>query len=156
VATGGISRGKFDFVASELAALGVNRVFHEVAQRPGKPLWFGVGRGGVPVFALPGNPVSSMVCLRRYVIPGLGRAGGADPEPVRTAALAAAARAPSRTTWFLPVRISSGPGAAALAEPAAPNTSGDFAAVSDTDGFVELSAGPGTFPAGHVARFWDW
>ena len=46
-------------------------IFHKVAQRPGKPLWFGVAPSGAAVFGLPGNPVSTLVCLGRYVLPAL-------------------------------------------------------------------------------------
>jgi molybdopterin molybdotransferase len=58
--------------------------------------------------------------------------------------------------YFLPVKLSSSPAAALLATPAPVNTSGDFAGLVDTDGFVELPAGQDGFPAGTVARFWAW
>ena len=61
--------------------LGVRVVFHKVAQRPGKPLWFGVGAGGQTVYALPGNPVSTLVCLVRYVLAGLRGVAGSDARP---------------------------------------------------------------------------
>ena len=57
--TGGVSKGKFDFLPGELARQGVRKIFHGVAQRPGKPFWFGIGGRLTPVFALPGNPVSA-------------------------------------------------------------------------------------------------
>src|SRR5207342_89219 len=60
--TGGISKGKFDFLPAELDAQGVQKIFHGVAQRPGKPLWFGLTPDQKPVFALPGNPVSAYTC----------------------------------------------------------------------------------------------
>src|ERR1019366_3479529 len=68
--TGGVSKGKFDFLPAELEAQGVKKIFHGVAQRPGKPFWFGLNPDGKPVFALPGNPVSAYTCLHRYVLPG--------------------------------------------------------------------------------------
>ena len=58
--------GKYDFVPSTLQALGVEKVFYKVRQRPGKPLWFGHLNRERFVFALPGNPVSAMVCFRYY------------------------------------------------------------------------------------------
>ena len=63
--SGGISKGRFDFVPSVLATLGVVNRIAGVAQRPGKPFWFGVTPRGGPVFALPGNPVSTSVCFAR-------------------------------------------------------------------------------------------
>ena len=84
VLSGGVSAGRFDHVPAVLAALGVREVFHGIAQRPGRPMWFGVGAGGQAVFALPGNPVSVLVCLARYVIPALGRmVGRARPAPAQ-------------------------------------------------------------------------
>src|SRR4051794_32142489 len=59
--SGGVSAGKFDLVPDVLHKLGVEQVFHKIALRPGKPLWFGVKHDSerdIIVFALPGNPVS--------------------------------------------------------------------------------------------------
>jgi len=153
---GGVSKGKFDFLPAVLAELGVQKKFQGVAQRPGKPLWFGLSPRARPVFALPGNPVSSYICLHRYVLPALARAAGAPPAAPRLAALTAPVAFKPPLAYFLPVKLLSGPAAELLAAPAAVNTSGDFAGLVDTDGFVELPAGPDAFPAGTVARFWEW
>jgi len=67
--SGGVSMGRFDYVPQVLAELGIEVIFHKVEQRPGRPMWFGTGRGKT-VYALPGNPVSTLVCLVRYVLPG--------------------------------------------------------------------------------------
>jgi len=77
--SGGVSAGKFDLVPEVLAALGVERVLHKIALRPGKPLWFGIHRNGerrVPVFGLPGNPVSSFVCFELFVRPTIAALAG--------------------------------------------------------------------------------
>ncbi|HTQ31458.1 MAG TPA: molybdopterin molybdotransferase MoeA [Opitutaceae bacterium] len=154
--TGGVSKGKFDFLPGVLDDLGVRKKFHGVAQRPGKPFWFGLSPRAQPVFALPGNPVSSYTCLHRYVLPALARAAGATPEPPRLAALATPVSFKHPLTYFLPVKLRSGPAAELLAEPAAVNTSGDFAGLVGTDGFVELPAEKDEFPAGTLAPFWAW
>ena len=83
ILTGGVSMGEFDFVPQVLDDLGMELVFHKVLQRPGMPLWFGMSPAGKPVFALPGNPVSSLVCLVRYVAPALLAALGATLRPQR-------------------------------------------------------------------------
>lgn len=70
LSTGGVSMGAFDLVRQTLADLGVAERFWKVAMRPGKPLTFGM-RSGTPVFGLPGNPVSSLVCFYLYVRPAL-------------------------------------------------------------------------------------
>lgn len=79
VLSGGVSAGKFDLVPEVLAELGVEQVFHKVALRPGKPLWFGIKTDGerrVFVFGLPGNPVSSLVCFELFVRPAIAALAG--------------------------------------------------------------------------------
>jgi molybdopterin molybdotransferase len=156
IITGGVSKGQFDFFPSELERQGVRKVFHGVAQRPGKPFWFGVSARMTPVFALPGNPVSAYTCLHRYVLPALDHAGGIPPrEPLR-AVLAEPVAPKVRLAWFLPVRISSGPQAELVATPGGVATSGDFGGLVQTDGFVELPATDEGFPAGYMAPFRRW
>jgi molybdopterin molybdotransferase len=85
--TGGVSAGQRDLVPETLEALGVRRVFHKVRLKPGKPIWFGIGRiredrdagaasdearrPGPLVFGLPGNPVSGLVGYLLFVRPAL-------------------------------------------------------------------------------------
>jgi molybdopterin molybdotransferase len=156
VITGGVSKGKFDFMPAELDRQGVRKIFHGVAQRPGKPMWFGQSARQTPVFALPGNPVSAYTCLHRYVLPALAGASGLTPVPLPLAALAAPVTFKPKLTCFLPVRLSSGPRAELVATPDPANTSGDFAGLVGTDGFVELPAGETEFAAGRVVPFWAW
>ena len=66
--SGGISVGEYDFVKQALENNGVTEIFYKVNQRPGKPLWFGT-KGNTKVFALPGNPASSLSCFYLYVLP---------------------------------------------------------------------------------------
>jgi molybdopterin molybdotransferase len=72
LSTGGVSVGQFDHVKVVLDELGLRQLFHGVAQKPGRPLKFGT-IGGRPIFGLPGNPVSTMVCFYLYVRPALLR-----------------------------------------------------------------------------------
>lgn len=78
--TGGVSAGDKDLVPAALAAAGVEQVFHKVALKPGKPIWFGVAprQPGPPrlVFGLPGNPVSSLVGFHLFVRPALAVLAG--------------------------------------------------------------------------------
>lgn len=167
--TGGVSKGRFDHLPAVLEELGVTKHFHGVAQRPGKPMFFGTfGRPGdflhpedtrvVSVFALPGNPVSSFICTHRYVLPALAtmvahaRRGG--PEH---AALAAGAKPHRELTLFVPARRTSSPADARTMVDLQPtNTSGDFAAVATTDGFVEIPPAPNPLAAGAVVPFVRW
>lgn len=136
VLTGGVSMGKFDFVPDVLAELGVEKQIHRVSQRPGKPLWFGT-RGEKAVFALPGNPVSALVCLYRYVLPFLERASGVPYRAPRRVRLAWEVKSLPRFTRFLPVTLDAEAGEL-TASPVEINTSGDFLSLARSDGFVEL------------------
>ena len=74
--SGGISVGDYDFVKVALEQLAVETLFYKVRQRPGKPLYFGKKENSF-VFALPGNPASTLSCFYIYVVPLLiGLKGG--------------------------------------------------------------------------------
>lgn len=156
ILSGGVSMGQFDHVPATLAQLGVAAIFHKVLQRPGLPLWFGRDGAGKAVFALPGNPVSSLVCLVRYVVPGIEVALGATPRAVPRVRLAEAVEFKADLTCFQPVTLDWSPTGEATARPRATNTSGDFVALGGTDGFVELPRGQDLFPAGYAASFYAW
>ena len=156
VLTGGVSMGKYDFVPGVLERLGVELVFHRIEQRPGRPMWFGVSRASRPVFALPGNPVSTLVCLIRYVVPALWKAMGADPETEEWVRLGEDVKFPADLVYFLPVKLRADTTGALLADPQPTNTSGDHAALGGTDGFIELPRGADVFPAGTPARLFRW
>lgn len=156
VISGGVSAGRFDHVPSVLDSLGVRRIFHQVSQRPGRPLWFGVSTSGVAVFALPGNPVSVLVCLSRYVIPALLAAAGARVAARPAVALAQAHEFRSPLTCFLPVALEYDRQGTGLAAPRPTRGSGDFISLAGTDGFVELPPGPALHPAGLVVPFYRW
>jgi molybdopterin molybdotransferase len=70
ISTGGVSVGDFDFVKNVMGEIGNAMHFWQVAMRPGKPLAFGAIEG-VPLFGLPGNPVSAMVSFEQFVRPSL-------------------------------------------------------------------------------------
>ncbi|MGB3775867.1 MAG: gephyrin-like molybdotransferase Glp [Leeuwenhoekiella sp.] len=73
--SGGISVGDYDFVREALAKNGVNEIFYKINQKPGKPLWYGT-KDKKSVFALPGNPGSSLTCFYVYVWPTLRKIRG--------------------------------------------------------------------------------
>ncbi|MDH3490554.1 MAG: molybdopterin molybdotransferase MoeA [Gammaproteobacteria bacterium] len=156
ILSGGVSMGKADFVPGVMAELGVNVVFHKVSQRPGKPMWFGIGPNEEAVFALPGNPVSALVCCRQYVIPALAAASAATPLPPEFAVLAGDITFEPDLTCFQPVRLVSSAAGQVLAMPVKTNTSGDFTALSATDGYVELAREQSHFPAGTPVFLHRW
>jgi molybdopterin molybdotransferase len=156
VLSGGVSMGKFDLVPKVLAQLGVEEVFHNIAQRPGKPMWFGIGPQGQAVFGLPGNPVSTLVCLSRYVIPAIAEAMGTRRIGPERLALASPVTFQQTLTYFLPVAIDCDEWGRPWANPRPPNGSGDFLSLAGTDGFVELPPGPNTYPKGFVTSMFRW
>ena len=137
--SGGVSVGDLDLVKDALAASGVEQVFWQVAQKPGKPLAF--GRAGTRlVFGLPGNPVSALVCFYVYVRPALRRLQGHRRIhlPVVHATLARATRKARGLTEFLRVRLADaadGP----VATPVASQSSG---VLTGLGGGAALLVGP--------------
>jgi len=102
ITSGGVSMGDYDVVKEALAPRGV--WFGPVAMQPGKPQGFGrVGTEQVPIFCLPGNPVSSFVSFENFVLPALRRLMGMRPEmrPSVTARLTHAVRSPKGRRQFL-------------------------------------------------------
>src|SRR5208282_3870156 len=156
ILSGGVSMGKFDLVPKVLIQLGVQEVFHNVAQRPGKPMWFGIGPQGQAVFGLPGNPVSTLVCLIRYVIPAIAEAMGTRRVVPERLALAAPVTFQPALAYFLPVAIEHDDWGRPWASPRPTKGSGDFLSLAGTGGFVELPPGPNTFPKGFVATVYRW
>lgn len=156
IVTGGISKGKLDHLPQALNDLGVTTHLRGVAQRPGKPLWFGTTSRRTPVFGLPGNPVSTYTCFHRYVLPALRLMAGAFATPPASVVLAAPITFPPRLAYLLPVKLTSADDGRLLAQPAPFNTSGDLGGLLDTDGFVELPAEEEHFAVGRVVPLWRW
>lgn len=156
ILSGGVSEGKFDLVPRVLKTLGVEEVFYKVAQRPGMPMWFGIGPAGQAVFGLPGNPVATLVCLVRYVAAAALVAMGARRPPAELIALAEPVGFNKNMAYFLPVRVQYDALGHAAALPRPPNGPGDFLALTEADGFVELPPRPEGFPQGFVAQLYRW
>ena len=156
ILSGGVSMGKADYVPQVLAGLGVTVDFHKISQRPGKPMWFGIGPDGQAVFALPGNPVSTLVCCRHYVIPALRHMAGMTAAAPQFATLTQDVSFEPKLTNFLPVRLLSNAAGQVLAIPVHSNTSGDFASLHGTDGYVELALERSLFRTGTTVQLHRW
>ncbi|MDQ8199105.1 molybdopterin molybdotransferase MoeA [Pelagicoccus enzymogenes] len=159
ILTGGISKGKYDYIPETLAKLGVSIRFQWVSQRPGKPMWYGqFSRDGnrLPVFALPGNPVSCFTCLRRYAIPALEKWVGLPKSQPVYAKLEHDLTFKPELTLFLPAVADPRPSGELWVKPALFNTSGDFVSVAQTDGFIELPKARKVFPEGEAFQFYPW
>ncbi|MCF8248065.1 MAG: molybdopterin molybdotransferase MoeA [Saprospiraceae bacterium] len=153
--SGGVSMGKFDHLPEVLEKIGVRKLFHKVSQRPGKPFWFGRSDSTV-VFAFPGNPVSSFMCLHRYFRPWLRISQGLDAFENQYAVLAADYFFKPNLTYFLQVKLTSGKDGRLLATPITGQGSGDLANLVDTDAFLELPLERQEFKAGEVFPVWQY
>jgi molybdopterin molybdotransferase len=163
IVTGGVSAGQRDLVPAALGASGVERIFHKVRLKPGKPLWFGIGpprgeRPGALVFGLPGNPVSGLVGFVVFVRAALAVLAG-KPEPrggLTQARLETGfAHRGDRTTFFPARVVERGSGASGLPviESLPWAGSADLRTASAADGFAVFPAGDRDYAAGEVVDF---
>ncbi|MFM6927269.1 MAG: molybdopterin molybdotransferase MoeA [Bdellovibrio sp.] len=145
--TGGVSKGAFDFLPAVWNECGVSCHFHGVAQRPGKPLWFGSDSAtNTLVTGLPGNPISALVCLHRYFL----------PNKTLFAKLSKPFAFSPKLTFFLPVKVTSASDGTLWAEPLPQRNSGEFVALAQSDGFMELSAELQNFDEGQAFPIYLW
>ena len=154
ILSGAVSEGKFDFVPKILHNLGVEKLFHKVAQRPGKPFWFGVKQGNenhsqTMVFALPGNPVSTFLCAYRYVLPYVKSCLGLNKISKEYAVLSENIVFKPDLTYFLQVKLQNTEGVL-WAIAIAGGGSGDLANLNNADGFLELPRGRDLFEKGEA------
>lgn len=155
IISGAISAGKFDYVPDTLEALSVSKLFHRVKQRPGAPFWFGRHEQGMLVFALPGNPVSTFMCLHRYFLPWFQSSMNLKVEK-QYAMLAEDFTFKPQLQYFLQVRLQVNEEGTWLATPSAGNGSGDFTNLVDMDAFMELPMDRNNFTKGEVFRVWKF
>ncbi len=148
--SGGVSKGKFDYLPEALDRLGVKKLFHRIAQRPGKPFWFGQAPNGALVFALPGNPVSSFMCTQIYLLPWLKSCLGLPASPQPFGVLQKDILFKPDLTYFAQVKITYDKAGKILAHPVEGNGSGDLANLVDADAFIEIPRGKNEFAAGEI------
>lgn len=152
LSTGGVSVGSFDYVREILAALGYRERFWKVAQKPGKPLTFGLC-DTTPVFGLPGNPVSALLCFYLYVVPALRTMMGRAHVhlPSATATLMTPLRGPAGLTEFVRCSLH-GPPDAYEARSTGTQSSGALRSLSLGDGLIVAAPDGGALAAGTPVR----
>lgn len=123
ITCGGVSAGDADYLPEVLADLGVKKLFHKVAIKPGKPIWCGQMLNGGMVFALPGNPVSCMVTFKLFIEAYLTACLGAGASKTLSLPFKGNRSHTANLDEFFPVTISGHPAAAQLV---AINSSGDI------------------------------
>ncbi len=142
ILSGGVSMGAFDHIPKVLEALHVRKIFHGVHQKPGKPFWYGISKEGKAIFALPGNPASTLVCAYRYIIPFLYKSAGGKYQQ-RSITLGEELKLSGTGTIFIPVKndtiIKHG-------------GSGDITAWAQADGFIEYD----TRSKENIRSYFSW
>lgn len=156
ILSGGVSMGKFDYIPKALEKLSVNQLFHKVKQRPGKPVWFGNHSNGTIVFAFPGNPVATFMCLYRYFLPWLEASLQLADKTGLYAILDEDFVFDLPLQYFLQVKLQVNTHGHLLATPLEGNGSGDFANLLDTNAFMELPEEQNIFKKGDVYRVWPF
>ncbi len=152
VFTGGVSKGKFDYLPDVLEALKIKKNIHKIHQRPGKPFWFGTSTDHHKIFALPGNPVSSFVCVYIYFRYWLQASLGLNETPFYVT-LGEDVHFTPDLTYFLEAKLENGNDGTFTALPKQGHGSGDFVNLVQTDGFLILPQNENTFRKGEIYPF---
>ena len=154
--SGAVSKGKFDFIPEVLDELGVEKLFHKVKQRPGKPFWFGrlaslgvEATHGTVVFAFPGNPVSTYVNCLKYFYPWYQKSVYGQVQGTKYAKLGVDFNFKPSLTYFLQVKLENNNGEL-IANPLTGNGSGDLANLTEADAFLELPGDRNLFKKGEI------
>lgn len=150
--SGGVSKGKADYIPKVLDELGVNKLFHKVAQRPGKPFWFGEKDNNKFVFALPGNPISTFMCFVIYFLPWLQKCLNNKEDKDNYAVLGCDFVFNPNLTYFLQVNCRLDKEGSYIAMPKEGGGSGDLSNLVESNGFLELPQGKNYFRKGQSFR----
>lgn len=144
--SGGVSKGKFDYLPKVWNELGVENYINGVIQKPGKPMWFGEDKkNNIIIWGLPGNPVSSLVCLHRYLLCRFPLKIEIQEDLIND----------SKLTKFIPVKIRSSMDAKLLASIVKIKNSGEFTALAYSDGFIQVEPDC-KFQIGQTTDFYSW
>jgi len=164
--SGAVSKGKFDYLPEVFEELGVAKCFHKVAQRPGKPFWFGRTRHiktkqndlykieknnnkrQAVIFAFPGNPISTFVNCLVYFCAWYQKSEGLTVKE-ETAILDSDIAFTPNLVYFLQVKLAYKLGQL-VACPVTGNGSGDLASLANADAFIQLPNDKTDFKKGEV------
>ncbi|WP_350285878.1 molybdopterin molybdotransferase MoeA [uncultured Croceitalea sp.] len=135
--SGGVSKGKYDYLPEVFETLGIEKVFHKVRQRPGKPFWFGKHeKSKTTVFAFPGNPGSTFANYHVYFLPWLFHSFGLISNNINVE-LNESIENTTDLTRFMRVNVAIFKGRL-VAHLIEGNGSGDLTSLSKANGFIRL------------------
>lgn len=146
--SGAVSKGKYDFLPEVLSGLGMETIFHRIAQKPGKPMLFGRFESGSLVFGFPGNPASTLVCYELYFQAWLRKSMQQEPDIFHARLSETVVFSPALTNHLL-VTIEEKDGVL-LAVPCPAANSGDMIGLQRADAILSLPAERNGFEAGEV------
>lgn len=156
ILSGGVSMGEYDHVPGLLAENGVEKIFHNIKVKPGKPVWFGKTEKTY-VFGLPGNPVSVQTCFRLFVEPLIKKISGASNPKHHFMKLPLSADAKSKTPreYYMPGKLVFKDELSAI-EPVVIRGSGDFSNFRVSDGILRFPAEETVLKEGTIVDFLPW
>jgi molybdopterin molybdotransferase len=148
ISTGGVSMGDYDFVKHVLGDMG-SVEFWKVAMQPAKPFAFGEVNG-VPLFGLPGNPVSTFVAFEQFVRPGLLHMMGAEKllRPRLEAVMGEDVSTSPEKDVFLRVMLATDTGGSFVAVRSGGQQSNVLSSLADAEAFALVPVGTGSLSAG--------
>ncbi|MCK0145840.1 molybdopterin molybdotransferase MoeA [Arenibacter sp. F26102] len=150
--SGGVSKGKFDFIPQVMEELGVEKIFHGVFQRPGKPFWFGIQKETkTVVFSFPGNPVSTFANYNVYFKDWL-KLSLYLPLLKIDAILKETVEVKGDLTMLLRVKLGFNRGHLVVSL-VKENGSGDLCSLVNTDGFIVLEPKNEPYEVGELVPF---
>ena len=152
ILSGAVSKGKFDHLPQVLSEFNVEKLFHKVHQRPGKPFWFGK-TNTCTVFAFPGNPISSFLCLQRYFRDWLSSCNVLADRKKEFATLSEDIGFKPDLCYFAAVKVRSDVSGNTVADLVKINGSGDLVSLDLADAFIQLPRGRERFIAGESFEF---
>jgi molybdopterin molybdotransferase len=153
ILSGGVSMGDADFVPEVLTELGIKKIFHKIAVKPGKPLWFGT-KEQCAVFALPGNPFSVQVAFKIFIEPYLRKCFGAGSLKSIELPLQTNKKKKTNFDEYFPCQFLNNP--AASLDITSFHGSGDVCSIVNSDGIALHPAEEGDLSEGAYVDFFPW
>ena len=156
IITGGVSMGDTDYVPDVLSKIGVQNKFYKVKVKPGKPIWFGMYHNKIPIFALPGNPMSVQVGLKIFVESLLLRYFSGRYAPFRPILKMGATKLKKHSfTEYFPVSVAINEGLI-KAYPIVHNGSGDIRSMTFSHGLCMMDEEKKVLQEGDTVEFIPW
>jgi len=156
ITTGAVSKGKYDLIPSTIENMGGEVLFHGVAIRPGKPILFAELPNGHYFFGLPGNPVSTVIGFRFFILPFLRHLLGQPQEQPLTAVLTNDYHKNSRLKQFLKAYGAVDNQAQFKAEILAGQESFKIQPLLKTNGWIIADESDNVLSAGMKKGFYPW